>query len=72
MLKQNLNLKYFSKNLSIVIGIVLIWRGVWYTLDYLDIAIFGGSQAFTAISGIIIGLLVIYLPDGDLKEISKL
>lgn len=72
MLKQNLNLKYFSKNLSTVIGIVLIWRGVWYTLDYLDIAIFGGSHAFTAIGGIIVGLVVIYLPDGDLKEISKL
>lgn len=72
MLKENLNFRYITKNLSVVIGLVLIWRGIWYVLDYLDIALFGGSHAYTAIGGIVVGLLILYLPDGDLKEISKL
>lgn len=61
-----------SKNISIVIGIVLIWRGIWYTLDKIDLALFGGSHAWTAVGGIILGLIILYLPDGDLHEIEKL
>ena len=72
MKKTNLSLSYLMKNISVVVGLVLIWRGVWYVLDYLDIAIFGGSHTFTAVGGIILGLVVLYAPDGDLKEISKL
>jgi hypothetical protein len=49
-----------------------MWRGVWYILDYIDIAFFGGSHTFSALLGILVGLLVLFLPDGDLKEISKL
>lgn len=71
-MKENLNLRYFAKNLSIVIGLVMIWRGIWYVLDYIDIAFFGGSHAYTALGGIALGLLILFLPDGDLKEISKL
>lgn len=65
-------IRYFAKNLGIVIGLVLIWRGVWYVLDGLDILFFGSSHAWTAILGIIAGLLLLYIPDHDLKEISKL
>ena len=72
MTKRNLNIRYFAKNLSIVFGLVLMWRGVWYILDYIDIAFFGGSHTFSALLGILVGLLVLFLPDGDLKEISKL
>jgi membrane associated rhomboid family serine protease len=61
-----------SKNLSIVVGLVLIWRGIWYVLDGLDILFFGGSHAWTAVGGVIAGLLILYLPDKDLKEIEKL
>jgi len=71
-MKENLNIKYFAKNLSIVVGLVMIWRGIWYTLDYLDIAFFGGSHTYTAIGGIVLGLIILFAPDGDLKEISKL
>jgi hypothetical protein len=69
---KKVNLGYFVRNLSIVVGLVLIWRGVWYILDYIDIAVFGGSHTFSAIGGIVLGLIVLYVPDGDLKEISKL
>lgn len=70
--KNTLTLRYFVQNLSIVIGLVLIWRGIWYVLDEADILFFGGSHAYTAIGGIILGLIILYLPDGDLKEIQKL
>ncbi len=72
MLKKIINPSYLAKNLSIVIGIVLIWRGIWYVLDELDKWLFGGSHLWTAILGIAIGLLIIYLPDKDLKEIEKI
>jgi len=64
--------RYFAKNIGIVIGLVLIWRGIWYILDGIDGAMFGGSHIFTALGGIVIGLLILYLPDKDLKELQKL
>lgn len=66
------NWHYFAKNLGIIVGIVLVWRGVWYVLDEFDALFFGGSHIYTAIAGIIVGFLVLYLPDKDLKEIEKL
>jgi len=45
MLKPKITLQYLTKNISIVIGLVLIWRGIWYVLDGLDKWIFGGSHA---------------------------
>jgi hypothetical protein len=64
---------YFLKNLGTIVGIVLIWRGIWHVLDAVDIAIIGDeTHLVTAIGGIIVGFLVLYIPDGDLKEIEKL
>ncbi len=65
-------LKYFISNLSIVVGLVLIWRGIWYVLDGLDRYVFDGSHAVTAIGGIALGLLILYLPDKNLDELKKL
>ena len=67
-----MTIRSFFHSLSIVIGLVLIWRGVWFLLDSVDIFLFGGSHEFTALGGIIIGLLILYLPDRDLKELEKL
>lgn len=72
MKKNTFTLKYFASNLSIVIGLVLIWRGVWYVADLIDKYVFDGNIFFTAIGGIIVGLLILYLPDKDLKELQKL
>lgn len=64
---------YFLKNLGTIVGIVLIWRGVWHILDKIDIAIIGDeTHLITAIGGIIVGFIILYLPDKDLKEIEKL
>lgn len=67
-----MSLTYLTQNLSIVIGLVLIWCGVWYVLDGMDVVFFQGSHAYSAFFGILLGLLVLYLPDRDLKEIEKL
>lgn len=64
--------RYFAKNLVIVVGLVLIWRGIWYTLDFIDMQFFGGNHAFSVVGGIILGFLMLYVPDKDLKEIETL
>jgi len=72
MTKNTVSLKYLAKNIFIVIGLVLVWRGIWYVLDGFDEWFFGGSNTWTALGGIIVGLVILYLPDKDLKEIEKL
>lgn len=72
MAKNKLTLRYVLENVSIVVGLVLIWRGIWYVLDGVDEWLFGGSHTWTAVLGIVVGLVVLYLPDKDLKEIGKL
>lgn len=59
------------QGISAVVAIILIWRGVWYVLDDLDILIFGGNHTVSAVLGILLGLLILYIPDKDLKEIHK-
>lgn len=65
-------IRYFAKNLFVVFGLVLIWRGIWHLLDEFDLQFFAGEHLFTSVAGIIIGLAILYLPDKDLKEIEKL
>jgi membrane associated rhomboid family serine protease len=64
-------LSYFAKNLVTIVGVILIWRGVWYLLDEVDKWLFGGIRIITAIGGIIVGLLLLFLPDKNLKEIGR-
>lgn len=64
--------RYFAKNIAFVVALVLIWRGIWYVLDYIDITFFGGQHVLTAVGGIVIGLMILYLPDKDLKELERL
>ena len=70
--KKENALHYFLRNLYTVIAIVLIWRGIWYVLDELDKYLFGQSHYWTALIGIVLGLILLYIPDKDLKEIEKL
>jgi hypothetical protein len=70
--KNTHTVNYFIKNLGIITGIVLVWRGIWYVLDAIDVFVFAGSHLYTAIGGIIAGFLILYIPDKDLKEIEKL
>ena len=61
---------YFAKNFSIVVGLVLIWRGIWYVLDAMDSRFFGGSHLWTALGGIILGLIVLYVPEPRVQHRS--
>ena len=67
-----LDIKYLTKGISVAIGIILIWRGVWIILDLIDELIFGGNHMATAIGGIIVGILMLYLPDKNLKALERL
>jgi hypothetical protein len=69
---HELTIAYLAKNLGIIVGIVLIWRGIWYVLDALDKVLFDGSHLVSAVLGVVLGFLILYLPDKDLKEIEKL
>jgi hypothetical protein len=71
-MKRKLTPARFLRVCSIVVGLVLVWRGIWYLLDGIDMHFLGGDHALTAFGGIVLGLLILYLPDGDLKEIEKL
>jgi uncharacterized membrane protein HdeD (DUF308 family) len=71
-MQNKITLTYLATHLSIVVGLVLIWRGIWYVLDGVDQWLFGGSPLWTGIIGIIVGLIILYIPDKDLKEIEKL
>ena len=67
-----LTIRYLFRTMSIVVGVVLIWRGIWYTLDAIDKTFFGGGHLWTAVIGIVLGLVILYIPDHDLKELEKL
>lgn len=67
-----LDIKYLTKGMLVAIGIILIWRGVWIILDLIDESFFGGNHIITAIGGIIAGILMLYLPDKNLKALERL
>ncbi len=64
--------RYFRDNIAIVFGIVIMWRSIWIILDAVDAYLFGNNQILMAIPWMILGLLILYLPDKDLKELQKL
>ena len=64
--------KKLINNFLIAVAIILIWRGIWYILDYIDFYLFSNNHVLTAVGGIILGILILYIPDKDLKELGKL
>ncbi len=69
---RHLGFAYFFKNVSIAIGIILIWRGVWVVLDLVDRLLFGSNHIVTAVGGIIVGVVILYLPEKNLKALERL
>lgn len=41
-------------------------------LDWIDALWFMNNHFYTAVGGIALGILILYLPDKDLKELGKL
>lgn len=70
--RKHHRLSYFTSSFGVVFGLVLIWRGIWYLLDYIDVQFFGGNHELTALIGIVVGMLILYLPDKNLEELRKL
>lgn len=59
--------KYFLQELIIVVGIVLVWRGIWLLADRF---FFPSYPIVSEVFGILIGLFLLYLPDGDLSYLT--
>lgn len=59
--------KYLTTHLAVIIAWVLIWRGLWYGLDALDEHLFGGIHLWTALSGALIGLIIIHFTERSAK-----
>ncbi len=72
MSKKYFSTSYFAQHISVVVGMVLIWRGIWLVLDAIDYWLFDGYSGWTGFFGVIIGLVILYIPDKDLKEIEKI
>lgn len=72
MEKRKNIINYFAKNIIVVFALVMVWRGVWYILDGIDVWLFGEYSTWSGFLGLLIGLCILYLPDHDLKEIEKL
>lgn len=70
--RKHHRVSYFASSFAVVLGLVLIWRGIWHTLDAIDTAFFAGNHEITALVGIVLGFIVLYLPDHNLNEIRKL
>ena len=62
----------YKKDFSIAVGIIIIWRGVWVLLDLFDKWMFGNNHVVTAVLGIIVGIIILYLPDHNLKTLERL
>ncbi|MBT5016580.1 hypothetical protein HN748_01905 [Candidatus Peregrinibacteria bacterium] len=49
-----------------VLGVIMVWRGIWHLLDtYL----FPENELISSLICILVGLLLIYLPDKNLKQL---
>lgn len=57
----------FIRNLIIVIGVVGVWRGIW---DLMDSYFFPGNQLLSDILSILLGLALLYLPDGSWHQLG--
>ncbi|MFH1218727.1 MAG: hypothetical protein V1679_02710 [Candidatus Peregrinibacteria bacterium] len=52
--------------LLVVTGVVFVWRGLW---NLMDLYLFPDMPILSNILGILLGLLLLLLPDEDIKEL---
>jgi len=55
------------RNIIIAIGVVLVWRGVWHMAD---MYLFPNNPLLSNIVSLVIGILILYLPDGSLHHLG--
>lgn len=71
-LKDKSHFRRIFETLYTFSAIVLIWRGVWVALDWVDHQLFGGNHIVTATLGIVLGVIMIYSPKRDIEQLEKL
>lgn len=62
-------IKILRESIMMIIGAILIWRGVWVLLDRFDNRFFEGNHIWSALGGIVIGVVAVYLADRDLEDV---
>ncbi len=60
-MKKNKQFIYFSRYLIASVGLVLVWRGLWFILDQIELSLLGGNHAGMAIASVIVGMYILYL-----------
>ena len=61
--------KVLRESIMMIVGAILIWRGIWVLLDVLDDRFFGGNHVWSAIVGIAIGAGIVMLADRELEDV---
>ena len=56
----------FFPVLVTVIGIVMVWRGVWFLLD---LYLFPNHPELSGLTSLLIGLTILYLPNGKIDHL---
>jgi len=62
-------LKMLRESLLMILGAILIWRGVWILLDLIDNRFLGGTHVWSSVVGIILGVVMVYFADRDLEDV---
>ncbi len=65
-------LSYFTSSFATLVGVVLVWRGVWYAIDWIETYFFPEQHWLTLPTGVVLGFIILYLPDRSLSELRKL
>lgn len=63
------HLHHCAKSVTCVTGVVFIWYGIWWCIDFLQEMFFPEQEALVALSALVIGFGILYLPDRDLDEL---
>lgn len=63
---------YIINSVYTAVAIVLVWRGIWILLDWIDSYFLGNTHWGTAVIGIIVGILMLYLPERKLEGFERL
>jgi len=58
--------KTFLSTLMVAVAVVFVWRGVW---NLLDEYLLPDHWVMSNVLSIIVGILILYLPDKDIKEL---
>ncbi len=64
--------KKIKEAIITVVGVVLVWRGIWLILDAIDAWFFGGNHFATGVMGFMVGFALLYYLDNDLEELRVL